>query len=410
MAICSELCIEITRNDMKHQKNSKLYILLLVGAISAFGPFVTDFYLPALPALTKYFTTTASYVQLSLTCSMIGLAVGQLIIGPMSDRYGRKSPLLMSMFIFCLSTIGCLYSPDIRYFVIFRLVQGLAGAGGVVISKSIAVDLYSGKELVSFFSILSSIQGIAPIAAPVLGGFLLEFAGWKDIFWILLCIGVIMIIYIIFFIDSLPKAKRQGCKISNIFGKYTNVLRNNRFMRYVLVQGFAMGVMFAYIAASPFIFQEHFNMPPLMFSLCFGINALAIMAGSLCVPRFKSATKALSVGAGGFAIMSIFVTTLLLTIDSVFATEGALLVMMFFLGLVLPTSTTLALDLERENSGSASAILGFIMFLFGGMISPLTGVGNMIYSTSIIIVICSLLTWAVNKSIKTTKSSDTAQL
>lgn len=219
-----------------------------------------------------------------------------------------------------------------------------------------------------------------------------------------------MIIYIIFFIDSLPKAKRQGCKISNIFGKYTNVLRNNRFMRYVLVQGFAMGVMFAYIAASPFIFQEHFNMPPLMFSLCFGINALAIMAGSLCVPRFKSATKALSVGAGGFAIMSIFVTTLLLTIDSVFATEGALLVMMFFLGLVLPTSTTLALDLERENSGSASAILGFIMFLFGGMISPLTGVGNMIYSTSIIIVICSLLTWAVNKSIKTTKSSDTAQL
>lgn len=395
---------------MIQKKNSKLYILLLVGAISAFGPFVTDFYLPALPALTKYFTTTASYVQLSLTCSMIGLAVGQLIIGPMSDRYGRKSPLLLSMLIFCFSTIGCLYSPDIHYFVIFRLIQGLAGAGGVVISKSIAVDLYSGKELVSFFSVLSSIQGIAPIAAPVLGGFLLEFAGWKDIFWILLCIGMIMIIYIFFFIDSLPKTKRQGCEISKIFSKYADVLRNNRFMRYVLVQGFAMGVMFAYIAASPFIFQEHFNMPPLLFSLCFGINALAIMAGSLCVPRFKSATKALSVGAAGFAIMSIFVTTLLLTMDSVFATEGALLVMMFFLGLVLPTSTTLALDLERENSGSASAILGFIMFLFGGVLSPLTGVGNMIYSTSIIIVICSLLTWAVNKSIKTTKSSDIAQL
>lgn len=163
-------------------RNSELYLLLMVGAISAFGPFVTDFYLPALPSLNEYFHTTASLVQLSLTFSMVGLAVGQLLIGPLSDKYGRKSPLLLSLVAFSVSTLGCLYAPDIYWFIFFRLIQGLAGAGGLVISKSIATDLYEGKELTRFFSMLSSVQGLAPICAPVLGGFLLEVTNWKGIF------------------------------------------------------------------------------------------------------------------------------------------------------------------------------------------------------------------------------------
>ena len=158
---------------MKRKENSKLYILLMVGMVSAFGPFVTDFYLPSFPSLMKYFCTTASRVQLSLTFSMIGLAVGQLIIGPISDKYGRKKPLIASLVIFCLSTLGCLYSSDIHVFIAFRLLQGLAGAGGVVISKSIATDLYEGRQLAAFYSMLSSVQGLAPICAPVLGGFLM---------------------------------------------------------------------------------------------------------------------------------------------------------------------------------------------------------------------------------------------
>ena len=152
---------------MDQIRNSKLYLLMVVGAISALGPFVTDFYLPSLPALTGYFTTTASLVQLSLTFSMIGLAVGQLFIGPMSDHYGRKQPLVWSMVVFCLATTGCLLSPNIHTFLAFRLLQGLAGAGGVVISKSIASDLYEGPELARFFSMLSAVQGLAPICAPV---------------------------------------------------------------------------------------------------------------------------------------------------------------------------------------------------------------------------------------------------
>ena len=178
---------------MKETLNSKLYILVVIGIVSAFGPFVTDFYLPALPVLAGYFDTTASLVQLSLTFSMVGLAVGQLVIGPLSDKYGRKKTLMASLVLFCISTIGCLYASDIYVFIFFRLLQGLSGAGGVVISKSIATDLYEGRELTRFFSMLSSVQGIAPVCAPVLGGVLLEVTDWKGIFWILVLIGILLI-------------------------------------------------------------------------------------------------------------------------------------------------------------------------------------------------------------------------
>ena len=229
---------------MKTERNSKLYILIFTGIVSAFGPFVTDFYLPALPALSGYFDTTASLVQLSLTFSMIGLAVGQLIIGPLSDKYGRKSPLMVSLVVFCLSTLGCLYSPGIYAFLFFRLLQGFSGAGGVVISRSIALDLYGGKELTRFFSMLSCVQGLAPVCAPVLGGILLEVMDWKGIFWVLLVIGMALIASLHFFKESLDAEIRQKGSIFSTFKHYLPVLRNRQFMRYVLVQAFAMGVMF----------------------------------------------------------------------------------------------------------------------------------------------------------------------
>lgn len=381
---------------MKGTSNSRLYILIVVGIVSAFGPFVTDFYLPALPVLGGYFNTTASLVQLTLTFSMVGLAVGQLVIGPLSDKYGRKTPLIISLVLFCISTIGCLYAPDIYVFIFFRLLQGVSGAGGVVISKAIATDLYEGKELTRFFSMLSSVQGIAPVCAPVLGGVLLEMTDWKGIFRILVWIGIVLIVALAFFKESLNDEQRQHCGMFSTFRHYIPVLRNTQFMRYVLVQAFAMGVMFTYIAASPFIFQEHFNMSPLAYSLCFGANAVAIMLGSLTVSLFPDATCALRIGTRGFGLMSLFVAAALIFGTSVWWVEVSLFVFMLFLGVILPGSTTLALDLERKNSGNASALLGFLMFLFGGILSPLTGLGDMLYTTGIIIVACCIGTWLCN--------------
>lgn len=369
-------------------RNSELYLLLVVGAISAFGPFVTDFYLPALPSLNEYFHTTASLVQLSLTFSMVGLAVGQLVIGPLSDKYGRKSPLLLSLVAFSVSTLGCLYAPDIYWFVFFRLIQGLAGAGGLVISKSIAVDLYEGKELTRFFSMLSSVQGLAPICAPVLGGFLLEFTNWKGIFWILFVIGLLLLAALMFFKESLPAVARREGSVWITFRRYVPVLGNARFMCYVLVQAFAMGVMFTYIAASPFIFQNHYGLSPVAYSLCFGANAVAIMLGNMAVSFCRNATQAMRVGVSGFCLLSLLVAGVLISGASVMVVEASLFVFLFFLGLILPSSTMLALDLERENSGNASAVLGFLMFLFGGVLSPLTGLGDMLQTTSLIMVLC----------------------
>lgn len=382
---------------MKTERNSKLYILIFTGIVSAFGPFVTDFYLPALPALSEYFDTTASLVQLSLTFSMIGLAVGQLIIGPLSDKYGRKSPLMVSLVVFCISTLGCLYSPGIYAFLFFRLLQGFSGAGGVVISRSIALDLYGGKELTRFFSMLSCVQGLAPVCAPVLGGILLEVMDWKGIFWVLLAIGMALIASLHFFKESLDAEIRQKGSIFSTFKHYLPVLRNRQFMRYVLVQAFAMGVMFTYIAASPFIFQNHFSTSPLFYSFCFGVNALGIMLGSLAVSHFRNARTALRTEVIGFAWMSLPVAAALVFSPSVWVVEVLLFFFLIFLGLILPSSTTLALDLERKNSGNASALLGFLMFLFGGVLSPLTGMGNMLCTTGMIFIVCCAGAWICTK-------------
>ena len=374
-----------------------MYILLTVGVISAFGPFVTDFYLPALPALMGYFDTTASQVQLSLTFSMVGLAVGQLIIGPLSDKYGRKTPLLSSLVVFCVSTLGCLHATGIHGFIFFRLLQGLSGAGGVVISKSIATDLYEGNQLTRFYSVLSSVQGLAPICAPVLGGVLLAVTDWKGIFWILFLIGVLLIVTLSFFIESLDHENRQTGNVGAMITGYKEVMRNSQFMHDVLVQAFAMGVMFTYIAASPFVFQVHFGVSPQVYGLCFGANAIAIMIGSLAVTKFRNTATALRYGSICFGIASVAVAAVLSVCSNFWILEAVLFVFLLFLGLILPSSTTLALNMERHNSGIASALLGFLMFLFGGILSPLTGIGNMLYTTSGIIVVCSMATWYCNK-------------
>lgn len=376
----------------ENKSNSKSFVLVFAALLSAFGPFMTDFYLPSFPELKEYFGSTISLIQLSLTFGMIGLAGGQLIIGPLSDKYGRRRPLILSLSVFILSTAACLLCNEVEWFVFFRFIQGVAAAGGVVVSRSIAADLYQGKEFVRFFALLSAVQGLAPIIAPVAGGLLLEVTNWKGIFFVLLLIGVGILLATFRFRESLSVEKRKAGSMFSAFTHFGKVLKNKRFTYYMLIQSFAMAVLFAYISSSPFIFQSHYGIGAVAYSCIFACNAISIVMGNLIVARFNTEKKALLSGSIFLLIMAVMLAGGLFRDFSVIYVETALFLLLFGVGMVLPTATSLALGLEKENAGNASALLGFLQFLFAGLVAPLVGVGDMMYSTAFIILIGSVMT------------------
>lgn len=372
-------------------QNSKTFLLVLLGLLSAFGPFVTDMYLPGLPSMTVYFDTTASLVQLGITTAMLGLAFGQVIIGPLSDKYGRKLPLMASLWLFILSTIACIFSWNIGAFIFFRFLQGIAGAGGIVISRSVATDCYSGKELAKAFAMISAVNGLAPILAPVGGGIMLKFTNWLGIFAFLLFIGIVLILLCLKLKESLPAEHRITVPAFSSFRNFIPLLGKREFMGYVLIQAFTFGTIFAYISSSPFILQEHYRLSPLAYSLCFAINAVALIIGTASAGRFRNIRKGVVTGVAGSFVLSIFTGVTLWLEMPIIYFEIALFLTLAFGGIVLPTSTALALDTERQNAGTASAIFGAISFLAGGIVSPLVGIGNILHSTAIIMVASSAI-------------------
>ncbi|PTN09077.1 multidrug effflux MFS transporter [Mangrovibacterium marinum] len=378
---------------MDIQKNSRIYLLVIMGMLSAFGPFVTDFYLPGFPSITDYFNTSASMVQLSLTSSMLGLGLGQLFVGPLSDKYGRKPAILGSLILFLLSTIACIFSPTIQLFVAFRFMQGIAGAGGVVVSKSVAADLYKGKELTAFFSMLMVVNGLGPIAAPVFGGITIKFTNWQGIFVVLLALGLILFISNLYLKESLQPERRAQGNIFSTFRNFGPILRNKRFMLYVMSQTMAMGFLFGYISSSPFIFQNHYGLGPIGYSLCFALNSLGIMLGSR-VATFFRLQKSLAIGGISLFALGCLLSLILFVEGGLIVFELVIFAQMTALGIILPTTSSLALDIERKNSGAASAILGFLPFLSGSIVSPLVGLGNILSSTAVVIFISCLLSLA----------------
>lgn len=376
------------------KENSKLFVLVFLGMLTAFGPFVTDMYLPTLPAMTGFFRTTSSQIQLGLTASMIGLAVGQLLFGPLSDKYGRRIPLIMAMLLFLFSTLGCLYSVTIMQFTSWRLIQGIAGAGGIVISRSIAADKYSGRELAKMLAVIGAINGVAPVAAPMAGGAMADSLGWQGIFWTLFGLGILLLAGSIHFKESLPAVRRQHASWHDVYTSFVAVTRNRRYICYIFQFGFAQGVLFANISSAPFIMQEYYGFSPLMFSVCFGINALAIVFSAASSARFSHPEQALYRGSIGMVVASLLLCLALCSGCSFWLYEILLLGLLSMLGLTFTASNTLAMDCERSHAGMASALLGALGFAFGGIVSPLVGLGNILIPTGITFLvgsICSLI-------------------
>jgi len=275
-----------------NKDNSKIYLLVLLGLLTAFGPFVTDMYLPTLPAMTDFFHTSSSMVQMGLTTSMIGLAAGQLLFGPLSDKYGRRTPLLTAMWLFIGSTLLCIFASDIRQFVTARFLQGIAGSGGIVISRSVATDRFGGRDLARMLALIGAVNGVAPVVAPIIGGTLTDSIGWQGIFCILLMLGCVLLAGCFRLRESLPAERRSAVAWGDIFRSFGTVLRNRRYVAYVLQMGFAQGVLFAYIASSPFIMQGHYGFSAFEFSICFAVNAVAIgFLDPLPQPRTKHPSR-----------------------------------------------------------------------------------------------------------------------
>lgn len=399
---------------MGTRRNSKLFILIFLGMLTAFGPFVTDMYLPTLPAMSQFFNTSSSFIQLGLTTSMIGLAVGQLLFGPLSDKYGRRFPLISALSLFLISTIGCIYSPNIIQFVGWRLIQGIAGAGGIVISRSIAADKYSGKELAKMLAIIGAINGIAPVAAPILGGTMADITGWQGIFWVLFLIGILLLAGSIHFNDTLPAEKRGKTKWIDVYHGLITVLHNRSYVCYILQRGFAQSVLFANIASSPFIMQQHYGFSPFMFSVCFGINAIAIGIAAASAAKFRHPEQALYTGSIGMVLASVCLFIAFYSNCNFWVYETLLIGLLLMLGLTFTASNTLAMDSARSNAGIASALLGALGFAFGGLVSPLVGLGNILISTGLVFIIGSLGSFictlrALNRKFSLAKILKTAQ-
>lgn len=287
-----------------NKDNSKIYLLVLLGLLTAFGPFVTDMYLPTLPAMTDFFHTSSSMVQMGLTTSMIGLAAGQLLFGPLSDKYGRRTPLLTAMWLFIGSTLLCIFASDIRQFVTARFLQGIAGSGGIVISRSVATDRFGGRDLARMLALIGAVNGVAPVVAPIIGGTLTDSIGWQGIFCILLMLGCVLLAGCFRLRESLPAERRSAVAWGDIFRSFGTVLRNRRYVAYVLQMGFAQGVLFAYIASSPFIMQGHYGFSAFEFSICFAVNAVAIGSAAAFSIRFRNPERSTRAGCMGMLLFA----------------------------------------------------------------------------------------------------------
>ena len=376
---------------MKISKRYYIFLLTLLGLLCGFGPFVTDMYLPTLPSMTKVFHTTPSMVQLGLTMSMLGLAFGQVFFGPLSDRYGRKRILMSTLLLFAVSTIGIIFSHAVEFFNVCRFVQGLGGAGAIVLSRSIATDCFSGRELAKAMALIGAINGVAPVSAPVIGGLVAESIGWRGIFWILFGLGIFLVLCSMRFRESLDIDKRVNDGFGTLIKSFGSLFKLKYFVLYVVLSGFANGVLFSYISSASFIIQNHFHYSELIFSLIFAANAIGIGAGSALAIKFKSLKIAMLTGAVIMTLCSLVQFVCIREIGSFISYEATMFLIVIGLGLVFSSVTTLSMNEGRQLPGSASAIFGAVGFLFGGAVSPLVGIGDILNTSSTLIIICSII-------------------
>ncbi|AWC31225.1 multidrug effflux MFS transporter [Bacillus cytotoxicus] len=386
-------------NEMNHGvykpvKTNRFWMIIVLGTLTAIGPLSIDMYLPSLPKLMGDLQTSASLAQLTLTACLLGLSVGQLFVGSISDIYGRRKPLIIALIIYVASSLLCAVAPSIWILVLLRFLQGASGSAGIVISRAMVRDMYTGPEMTKFFSLLMLVNGAAPILAPIIGGQLLQFTSWHGVFIVLGAISICMLISVIFVLrETLPLEERITGGVAGTLSVYGKLLKDRLFMGYAVSQGFVSAAMFAYISGSPFVLQNIYGASPQAFSLFFAINGIGIIIASQITGRLAGKVSEKALFVVGIGIAAVGGTSLLLTIVFGIGLIGvlcSLFLVVSSVGVVSTTGFSLAMRNQKQAAGTAAALLGLLQFISGALVAPLVGIGgsNTALPMGVVIALC----------------------
>ncbi len=380
--------------DTKQQKN----LIFILGALAALGPFSIDTYLPGFPAIAKDLDTSISKVSLTLTSYFIGISLGQLIYGPLLDRFGRKKPLVIGLGLYFLTSFSCIFVPDINMLIGLRFLQALGGCVGMVATRAIVRDRFEVNEIARVFSSLILIMGVAPIVAPTVGGYITNALGWRYIFVMLSLFSAILIIVLHNFLsESKEPDQTVSLKLGAVLRNYWLVLQNRSFLLYGSAGSLAMAGLFVYIAGSPFVFMELLGFSERTYGWLFGVNALGFIGGSQLnryILKTRDSEKITVVSS--VLLLAVSLSTVIGSWAGVlgpFMFVGMMFGFMFFLGFVNPNTTAMALAPFEKNAGVASALIGSIRMLGGAISTGIIGLmhNGTEYPMIILMLVCALL-------------------
>ncbi len=363
---------------VSQMSSSILRYAVVLGLLSAIGPFAIDMYLPALPAIGQDLSATTGAVQMSLMAFFISVGLGQLIYGPVADMVGRKPPLYFGLALFALGSIGCALAPTVETLIAFRFVQGLGACAGMVVPRAVVRDLHTGNEAARLMSLLMLVFSISPILAPLAGSAVTAFASWRAIFWIVMVAALLGIALLALALDETrPPEQRVESGVGSALAGYWLLLRDRHFLGLVFIGAFGISSFFAYLANSSFVLIEHYGLTPTQYSLAFSVNAVSFFGFSQLNGRLGGMfglKRVMRVAVTGFAVSVVALFLLMASgIDGLAVLIGVLFVANGFLGLVIPTSAVLALDEHGEIAGTASALMGTLQMVTGAVVMAVVG-------------------------------------
>ncbi|HCB41478.1 MAG TPA: Bcr/CflA family drug resistance efflux transporter [Pseudomonas sp.] len=375
-----------------------LHILLILGGLSAFGPLSIDMYLPAFPAMAEDLGVSSEQIQLSLSVYFIGLASGQLVYGPLADRFGRRKPLLFGIGLFCVASLACALAPTLEWLLAARFAQALGGCAGMVVNRAVVRDLCEPIDAAKAFSQLMLIMGVAPILAPLAGTALLGLAGWASIFWFLTVFAGLFALAVYFFLPETLPPHMAPPPLRSAFGRYIGLLREPLFMFHALTGGVAMAGMFAYISGSPYVFLELYKVPVEQYAWLFGSIAACFILSAQLNSRLLRRWSQLALIRGTTFIYMLATVTLLLAawlqVESLWLFLPPLVLSVAIISQVLPNASACALAGHGHQAGIASALMGTMQFAIAGITSAAVGMlhDNTAVPMAGVMAVCGLLT------------------